>query len=205
MNRSGTFVAIDGPNGVGKSTLIKAIAECTAKKGFHVHLTKEVTDSSLGRFIREEHKQYHGKTLAFLVAADRQNHIERDILPFLKKCDFVISDRYVPSSLVFQELDGVSQSFIWKINAEFLKPDFTIVVTASAETIADRLASRSSFDRFETSFRREQEVHFFDKAASFLKKKGYKIRAFKNEKITVAEAAERLSEAIIQVREQSAP
>jgi dTMP kinase len=62
----GLFVSVDGPNGVGKSTLIEAIGQNIAQKGFRVHLTKEVTRTTLGKFIKEVHKEYRGKTLALL-------------------------------------------------------------------------------------------------------------------------------------------
>ena len=121
LNKSectGLFVSVDGPNGVGKSTLIGAIQQHLTRKRYRVYVTKEVSDSTIGKFIRHQHKNCFGKTLAFLLAADRQNHIELDILPAPQKYDVVITDRYVDSSLVFQRLDGVALSFVWKLTEE---------------------------------------------------------------------------------------
>src|SRR6266550_6007970 len=101
---SGLFVAIDGPNGVGKSTLLEIMVRSLRQRGLGVHKTQEVTETKLGKFIRGSGKMYRGKTLALLIAADRQNHIERDIAPALESHDIVITDRYVGSSLVFQKL-----------------------------------------------------------------------------------------------------
>ena len=202
MKNSGLFVAVDGPNGVGKSTLIEAIAQNLSQKGLSVHLTKEVTDTTLGEFVRSVHREYRGKTLTLLLAADRQNHIEQDIVPALRTHDVTITDRYVQSSLVFQRLDGVELSYIWRTNAEFLKPHLSVSVTASAEVIARRLAGRKSFDRFEESFRRDQEIRLFKEAASFLKKKGFNVRRFTNENVGVAEAAEELSNELLCVRQK---
>jgi dTMP kinase len=192
MKRSGTFVAIDGPNGVGKSTLLAMVADRLRRRGFSIHVTKEVTDTSIGRFIHQVHSEYRGKTLALLVAADRQNHIERDILPALETHDFVITDRYVASSLVFQRLDGVKQSYVWKLNADFARPNLTIIVTASDKTISERLSRRRSQDRFEQTFRRQQEIQLFARAASFLKRKGFRVTTFKNENISISQAADQL-------------
>jgi dTMP kinase len=193
----GLFVSVDGPNGVGKSTLIEAIAHNITQNGFHVHLTKEVTKTTLGKFIKDFHKEYRGKTLALLLAADRQNHIEQDILPALKSHDIVITDRYLDSSLVFQRLDGVELSFLWKINSEFLKPNLSIVVTASTDVVASRMASRTSFDRFEESFGREEEVRLFKEAATFMEENGFNVRRFDNGNVSVVNAAEELSDEIL--------
>ena len=143
---------MDGPNGVGKSSLIAAIHRHLVGKGYRVYLTKEITNSALGKFIRDHHREYYGKTLAFLIAADRQHHIEQEIMPALESHDIVITDRYVDSSLVFQRLDGVSLNFLWKINGDFLKPDLSIILMATASVISSRMALRKTFDRFEQSF-----------------------------------------------------
>jgi dTMP kinase len=193
----GLFVSVDGPNGVGKSTLIEAIALIITGKGFRLHLTKEVTNTTIGKFIKDVHKKYRGKTLALLLAADRQNHLEQDILPALQNHDIVITDRYVDSSLVFQRLDGVELSFLLKINSDFLKPNLSIVVTASAGVIASRMATRKSFDRFEQSFGCEEEVRLFKEAASLMEENGFNVRRFDNGNVSVANAAEELSDEIL--------
>jgi dTMP kinase len=193
----GLFVSVDGPNGVGKSTLIEAIAQNIVRNGFRVHLTKEVTATKLGKFIRDVHKEYHGKTLALLLAADRQNHLEQDIFPALQTHDIVITDRYMDSSLVFQRLDGVELSFLWKINSDFLKPNLSIVVTASADIIASRMATRTSFDRFEESFGREEEIRLFKEAATFMEENSFNVRRFDNGNVSVTNAAEELSDEIL--------
>jgi dTMP kinase len=194
---SGRFISIDGPNGVGKSTLIKALEQSLTQQGLRVHLTKELTDTALGRFIRQHHKRYQAKTLAFFLAADRQNHIEKDILPALHDHDIVLSDRYVASSLVYQRLDGVSLPFLWSINKNFLKPDLSLIVLASPEIIAKRMRRRTALDRFEEAFTRSQEVSFYKEAASFLKQKGLNVQRFDNGRIGVKFGTQKLTREII--------
>jgi dTMP kinase len=198
---SGLFVSVDGPNGVGKSTLIEAINKNLTQKGLKVHLTKEITSTPIGHFIHKYHKIYHGKTLALLLAADRQNHIENDILPALNDCDIVITDRYVDSSLAFQKLDGVQMPYLWKINEDFLKPHLSIVVAAPENVVASRRASRKVVDRFEESFSCAKEIHSFHAAASFMKKNGFNVFIFKNESVSVKYAAVKLTTEILRVRQ----
>lgn len=71
------FVAIDGPNSVGKSTLIEAIKIKMESLGYIVYTTKEPTNTKLGRFIRQFAEEHSGISLACLVAADRYEHIRK--------------------------------------------------------------------------------------------------------------------------------
>jgi dTMP kinase len=203
IKNRGIFVSIDGPNGVGKTTLIAAVGKRLREIGMSVHLTKEVTDTDIGRFIRQFHKQYRAKTLAFLLAADRQNHIETDILPALINHDIVITDRYVDSSFAFQKMDGVEAAFLWKINQEFIRPVLSISVTASIEAIESRMATRMVLDRFEETFKRETEIKHFQEAATFLGNNGFNVLRFDNTVVTVEDAAETLSNAILQCRQNA--
>ena len=71
----GYFIAVDGPNGVGKSTLIAAIKNKLEILGYDVYVTREPTDTKLGNFLREFAEQHSGVSLACMVAADRYEHI----------------------------------------------------------------------------------------------------------------------------------
>lgn len=70
----GYFIAVDGPNGVGKSTLIAAIKNKLEILGYDVYVTREPTDTKLGNFLREFAEQHSGVSLACMVAADRYEH-----------------------------------------------------------------------------------------------------------------------------------
>ena len=55
--------------------------------------------------------------LACLVAGDRHHHLATEILPALHAGKVVICDRYLPSSLVLQAIDGIEPDTIWCLNA----------------------------------------------------------------------------------------
>jgi dTMP kinase len=188
---------------VGKSTLIRAVQKQLVQKGLKVHLTKEVTSTPIGEFIHKHHVEYNGETLALLLAADRRNHIDSDILPALERHDVVITDRYISSSLVFQKLDGVGLPFLWKINGEFIKPHLSIIILASENIINSRMATRSKFDRFEKSFTRAEEIQLFAEAASSMKRRGFKTYIFVNEGVDIKFAANKLSDEILRVKRQA--
>lgn len=60
MNNTGYFVAVDGPNGSGKTTVINAIAEKLGLMGYKVKVTREPTNSILGEFVRKYAEGHKG-------------------------------------------------------------------------------------------------------------------------------------------------
>lgn len=115
-NDKSLFFAFDGPNGSGKSSLLRGVAERLKGCDLSVAITREPTESELGRFIRKAEESYQGRSLAYLVAADRLWHVENEVAPGLADGKVVISDRYVASSLALQTLDGVDIDLIWKLS-----------------------------------------------------------------------------------------
>jgi dTMP kinase len=91
--------------------------------------TKEPSDSALGKLARQGTDEYRGLVLACLVAADWYYHLEHDIRPALRAGYVVICDRYVPTSLVLQRIDGVEPAFLSQVNQYADKPDLTVVLT----------------------------------------------------------------------------
>lgn len=170
----GHFIAIDGPNGVGKSTLIERISSDLRQNGIDVVLTKEPTGSALGIFTRQESENIEHNSLACLVAADRYDHLDNVIIPHLKKGHVVISDRYVLSSLVLQRMDDVEIGFIMSLNQNIVLPDLQIVVIADPDTIHERLAGRQTLSRFERGNRAVQELLFLENGVEILTELGVK-------------------------------
>ena len=183
----GLFITIEGPNGVGKSSVISTIVEKLKNDGIVLNQTREPTDSPLGDFVRNSEEKYKGEILACLVAADRYHHINKVIIPLIKKGEHVISDRYVESSLVLQRLDGLSIDYIWDINRKIILPDVSVILTASYDSIKNRLSQREVFSRFERSENIQKEIKYYLDAAKFLSEKGFNIHIFNNSNITIKE------------------
>ncbi len=174
------FIVLDGPNGVGKSTIINSLKFLFNKSGLDFILTKEPTDSELGNFIRSNQNVYSSKTLATLVAADRYNHIEKLIEPALNLGKIIISDRYIASSLVYQVLDGLNYEFILDLNREICLPSLYFILTANQETLATRLNERTKLTRFELDTE-SNEGKLFENAGNFLRQKGVNVYFVNNE------------------------
>lgn len=144
----GFFVAIDGPSGIGKSTLTGMLADRLTAHGCSVLATKEPTATPLGSLARFGTDDYHGLTLACLVAADRYQHLEHEIRPALQAGRLVLCDRYLASSLVLQRLDGVSPEFVWQLNQHADRPDLCIILGGDASCARERAEKRGLYSRF---------------------------------------------------------
>lgn len=193
----GAFITVDGPSGVGKSSTVEALHDELAARGIPVHRTVEPTTSDLGRFIRAHFSHIRGHALACLVAADRYEHVEHEIRPRLGAGDTVISDRYIASTLVMQQLDGVPLKFLLDLNANVLMPDLAVILTADPGLIAERIAARGPQNRFHrdpTAPRRE--VALYTGAAQTLMTAGVRVLVVNTGEVTPTEVAATIADAV---------
>ncbi|MGH3696958.1 MAG: dTMP kinase [Pseudonocardiaceae bacterium] len=146
--RRGFFVVIDGPSGVGKTTVTALLHQQLAGRGLSVLATKEPSGSQLGNLARHGTNDYRDLALACLVTADRYHHLDREIRPALQAGKVVLCDRYVPTSLVLQRIDGVEPSFLWHLNQYADIPDLTIIMTGEPAQSRARAHQRGTYSRF---------------------------------------------------------
>lgn len=163
------FIVIEGPNGVGKTTVARLLAERLRRRAVQpVHLTTEPTRTRLGELLREAEAIIHGRALALAIAADRTMHVEDEIIPTLDAGNIVISDRYVQSSLVLQRVDAVDLREIWSYNRYVLQPAISIYLVDDSHIIASRLSARRRLTRLEATGTPERELQLYDQAFDFL-------------------------------------
>jgi dTMP kinase len=136
-----SFIVVCGLDGCGKSTQAKLLAKWLKGKDKEVCLTKEPTDSSIGNLIRvvlKHELKLSPLTLQFLFAADRANHLKKEIEPALNKGKVVISDRYILSSLAYGSLE-VKLDFLKGINSGFRRPDLTLLIDTPPHICLERI------------------------------------------------------------------
>ncbi|MEU4244231.1 dTMP kinase [Actinoplanes sp. NPDC026619] len=163
---------VDGPSGVGKSTVTTLLAQRFCAAGHDVLATSEPSAGPIGELARGGTHDYQGLTLACLVAADRYHHLAAEVRPALAAGRVVVSDRYVPSSLVLQHLDGVPDPFIWHLNALADKPDLTVLLVGDHEVCRRRAQQRGTYSRFHESL--DGEVDAYRRIAASLREQGYR-------------------------------
>jgi dTMP kinase len=171
------FFVVEGCSCSGKSTFCRLLKDEFEKLGYIVFLTKEPVnyDSDL-----ENTKK--GKDLLDVFVLDRKWHIENQINLELKNGKIVICDRYIPSSLVYQFLDGVPQKHIWALNKDFIKPDALIYLDTNLETLIDRMKVKDNKTRFEKGQFMKKEYLRYVKVMNFLTKKDWNIKKYSNYK-----------------------
>jgi dTMP kinase len=145
----GLFVTLDGPGGVGKSTAVTAILAALHGMERPVQGTTQPSRTSLGELIRHGTDTYRGMALGCLVAGDRHHQYATEIEPALRAGQVVVCDRYLPSSLVLQRMDGLATRIIWQLNAGAYVPDLAVILNADPDVITARLNARGSHSRFE--------------------------------------------------------
>jgi dTMP kinase len=187
----GKFIVIDGPNGAGKSTLITQLRSELHRLEIPYLCTKEPTESKLGVFIRNNQNEFTSETLACLVAANRYEHMDLIIRPAINDGLLVLCDRYFPSSLVYQRMDGLELTFIQAINSRILIPDLTVFLSARENILRNRLRERDQITRFEKD--QLAEIQLYQEAESYLASKGWKTLACDSAKETSEMIAEQIA------------
>jgi dTMP kinase len=150
VNR-GRFVVLEGGDGSGKSTQSALLAAWLRERGHAVVETFEPGAGTTGAVLRE--LLLHGPepvtpvAEALLMAADRAQHVAGEIEPALARGDWVVCDRYVPSSLVYQGVvRGLGVEVVEQLSVvatEGLAPDLVLLLDVSDEIADARRADES--------------------------------------------------------------
>lgn len=193
------FFAIDGPNGIGKTSVIEELKLLTGNLQTEFIFTKEPTTSTLGMFIRENQDGYHSSSLAALVAADRYHHLDTVIIPNLQQGRTVVTDRYLASSLVYQLQDGVAAEFVLQLNSLIILPQLYFILTGNDEIIDARLKTRNGLTRFERNTQAEKETLLFAGAATRLELLGVKVISIDNTTRAAEETAKLILKEILKL------
>lgn len=104
---SGYFITMEGPEGAGKTTIVKRIAKELKEQNYPVLLTREPGGIHISEQIRQvildpEHGNMDARTEALLYAAARRQHLVEKVIPALKEGYIVLCDRFIDSSLAYQ-------------------------------------------------------------------------------------------------------
>lgn len=163
MKKRGVFVCIEGLDASGKTTQSRLLVKTLQEKGFKAVYTTEPSHGKIGRLIRTH--VLLGKSRlsvaleALLFAADRVDHVEREVLPALQAQKIIVSDRYLYSSLAYQGAAGLDLKWIAEINRWAMKPDLTIYVDIPPEVVLKRLKRKKSVMETLQNQQRVREIY----------------------------------------------
>lgn len=160
------FIAFEGLDGAGKSTLIQGLRNELEAQGQASVLTREPGGSALGDEIRELLLRVQGeapvpRAEALLYQAVRSQHVERLIKPSLAAGKWVITDRFAASSIAFQsggrEINEDEIHWLNAFSTRGLEPDLYVLLDLPVDESLKRLGGRAQDpDRFE---RENREFH----------------------------------------------
>ena len=149
----GRFISLEGGEGVGKSTQVRALGQALQARRIDVLVTREPGGSdgaeTIRRLLLNEDEKWDAEAEALLFAAARADHVQKTIAPALEAGRWVLSDRFVDSSLAYQGgAGGLGIETVRAINAFAIGqyfPDRTLVlmVDGGAERAEARDSGRS--------------------------------------------------------------
>ena len=155
---AGLFIALEGPDGSGKSTITKLLDKYLKDKGLDYIVTREPGGTAIGEDIRKlildnENTEMAPETEALLLAASRGQHVYEKIAPALKEGKIVLCDRFVLSSLAYQGIGrGLGIKQVKVINDFAIKdiyPDLILFFHIDPEVTLNRKTKIFGGDRLE--------------------------------------------------------
>ena len=163
MSTSGRFITLEGIDGAGKSTHLKALTEHLRARGADVLNTREPGGTPLAEQLRELflHQPMDGLTEALLVFAGRRDHLMTVIEPALAAGRTVLCDRFTDATFAYQgggrgmDLSVLSTLETWVQAGR--QPDLTLWFDLPVEVAARRRAAARNADRLE-----QQDLTFFE-------------------------------------------
>lgn len=165
---AGKFITFEGGEGAGKSTQIARLVARLESEGISVVVTREPGGTPTAESIRNvllsgAAREFGVDGEAVLFAAARADHVERVIRPALRAGKWVLCDRFIDSTRVYQGIAGVEEAMLDALDRVAVgrtRPDLTVVLDVPAEVGLARARRRQGegveADRFE---REATEVH----------------------------------------------
>ncbi len=151
------FIVLEGLDGAGTTTQLGLLAESLTAAGHRVTTTREPSDGPIGVRIREALRgeltraggeRLEPESMALLFAADRINHLSDVVTPALERGEWVLSDRYVHSSIAYQ---GAENDLDWvvAINSRARAADLVIFVEVPVDVCLTRIDGRGKREMYE--------------------------------------------------------
>ncbi len=173
----GLFITFEGPEGSGKSTQARLLAEFLERQGYTVVLTREPGGTPIGDQIRQvllnrTNQAMHPRTEVLLFQASRAQHVEELISPALEAGKIVICDRYADSTLAYQGYgrgeDVAELRRLIDYATGGLWPDLTLWLDLPVEAGLARIAPtrRNRLDAEALAFHRRVQAGYAQLAAA---------------------------------------
>ena len=192
------FISLEGIEGSGKTTSLQTINKILDKQSIEHINTREPGGSSIGNELRElllnKKTTISSEVELLLMLADRKDHVDKVIKPNLNKGTWVVTDRFMDSTMAYQGGGrGLEISKIELIAGalELPVPTLTLLFDLPVNLAFQRIADRENLDRFES-----EPIDFHNKI-----REAYLRLAEKNkDRIVIIDSSKSLKEVSDQVK-----
>jgi dTMP kinase len=135
------FVAVEGIDASGKTTLIAALASALRTDGILVATCREPSHGLVGAFFREVNTKTKMSPMALALLSSADRHDQQQPLARLRRGNRVIlADRYYLSGLAYHSVDGIAPGFYQLLNKQVAKPDAYLYLDVAPGVAATRRA-----------------------------------------------------------------
>ena len=195
--KNGIIISFEGPDGAGKTTVLKQVLPVLQEKGYDIVTTREPGGVEIAERIRDvildvNHVAMDSKTELLLYMAARRQHYVEKVLPALEAGKVVLIDRFIDSSIAYQGAGrGLDKDIITRLNdfaTDGRKPDLTLYFDVESEIGLARIAKNA-----------EREVNRLDLEKIDMHKrvrKGYLALAEQEKRIVTIDASRELADVV---------
>jgi len=170
----GKFITLEGIDGAGKSTHLRWLARFLRGRGIRLKVTREPGGTAIGEKLRRlvlgGGQHLHPETETLLMFAARREHLDKVVLPALRRGEWVLCDRFTDATYAYQA--GGSRVAWDKIRIlerwaqQGLQPDRTVLFDVSPAVGRRRAGRKRRPDRFE----REREAYYRRVRTAYLRR-----------------------------------
>ncbi len=148
----GKIIAIEGTDGVGRSTQIALLREWLEVKGYGVVETGWTRSTLMQPTIdlAKASNTLNKLTFVLLYATDFADRLEKEIIPALKAGFIVLSDRYIFTALARAGVRGVERAWLRELYGFAIKPNLTFYLKVDVDTLVKRVIEARGLDFWES-------------------------------------------------------
>ena len=148
----GKLIAIEGTDGVGRSTQIQLLREWLEIKGYGVVETGWTRSELMQPTIElaKASNTLNKLTFVLLYATDFADRLEKEIIPALKAGFIVLSDRYIFSALARAGVRGIDRPWLRSLYGFAIAPHLVFYLNVDVKTLIGRVLESRGMDFWES-------------------------------------------------------
>src|SRR5437660_3651561 len=151
-NYPGKLIAIEGTDGVGRTTQIALLREWLEVQGYGVVETGWTRSPLMQPTIElaKSSNTLNKLTFVLLYATDFADRLEKEIIPALKAGFVVLSDRYIFTALARAGVRGIDRAWLRSVYGFAIAPHLVFYLNVDVKTLISRVLAARGMDFWES-------------------------------------------------------